>query len=218
VVGYLKRHHLALLALFVALGGTSFAAVKLSRNSVGAKQIKRSAVRSVEVKDRSLLESDFKLGQLPGQTKGDPGPRGPSGPSGVVASRVLTGSASGIALAGNMGTSIVTPAACRTPIYTAGPGEVAVINMQVTGSPSAATNDVLYLKVMSSQNLGAFADVSGEFQADTLSVGTTHVSNSHVQPLTSGATYQWGTGLASNSAVTISAAFCSGNVVISRSQ
>ena len=38
---YVKRHHLALFALFFALGGTSFAAgnALLARNSVGTAQV-----------------------------------------------------------------------------------------------------------------------------------------------------------------------------------
>jgi hypothetical protein len=40
VLGYLSRHHVALLALFIALGATSYAAVKLPANSVGAKLLK----------------------------------------------------------------------------------------------------------------------------------------------------------------------------------
>jgi hypothetical protein len=56
---------LACLALFVALGGTSIAAVTaLPRNSVGTAQ----------VKNYSLLKVDFKRGQLPA------GPAGPAGP------------------------------------------------------------------------------------------------------------------------------------------
>jgi len=196
------------LALFVALGGTSYAAIELSRNSVGAKQIKRSAVRSAEVKDRTLRAIDFGLGELP---------EGPPGPSGFVSSRTISGTASSFELPGNMGNSEITPAGCRTPPYTAGSGEVAVINMQVTGSPAAATNDVLYLKVMSSENSGAFAAVSGQSQADSLNISTTHVTNSHVQPLTAGVAYQWGTGLATNSEVNMTSARCSGNVAIYRS-
>ena len=47
----------ATVALIVALGGTSYAAIKLPKNSV----------TSVQVKDRSLLKKDFKTGQLPGR-------------------------------------------------------------------------------------------------------------------------------------------------------
>src|SRR4051812_44075450 len=63
----------ALLALFVAMGGTGYAALKLPKDSVGAKQIKRNAVKTSKVKNRSLLAEDFRLGQLP---RGARGPRG----------------------------------------------------------------------------------------------------------------------------------------------
>jgi len=75
----------ALLALFVALGGSSYAAVQLSKNSVKSKHIAKNAVTSKKVKDGSLLTKDFKAGQLPAGVqgpKGDAGPVGATGPSG----------------------------------------------------------------------------------------------------------------------------------------
>jgi hypothetical protein len=75
----------AFLALFVALGGISWAAIKLPKNSVGAAQIKKNAVTSAKVKDRTLLAKDFKLGQLPAGAagaNGQPGPQGIPGPQG----------------------------------------------------------------------------------------------------------------------------------------
>ncbi len=63
----------ACLALTIALGGTSYAAVTLPRNSVGTAQLKRNAVNSAKVKNFSLLRADFKRGQVPA------GPRGPQG-------------------------------------------------------------------------------------------------------------------------------------------
>lgn len=60
----------AYLALFAALGGTGYAAFRLPKNSVGAKQIRAGAVRSSKVKDRSLLKRDFKPGQLPTGARG----------------------------------------------------------------------------------------------------------------------------------------------------
>jgi hypothetical protein len=46
ISGYIGRHHVALLALFVALGGTSMAATNalLPKNSVGTAQLKNGAV------------------------------------------------------------------------------------------------------------------------------------------------------------------------------
>jgi hypothetical protein len=55
----------ASLALFVALGGASYAAISLPRNSVGAKQIKKNAVNGRKVKNRSLTGADIKISKLP---------------------------------------------------------------------------------------------------------------------------------------------------------
>jgi hypothetical protein len=72
----------ALLSLTVALGGTSYAAIKLPKNSVGSKQIKPNAVTGSKVKDGSLFSNDFASGQLPRGPKGDTGQQGGSGPQG----------------------------------------------------------------------------------------------------------------------------------------
>jgi len=83
----------ALLALSIALGGTSYAATKLAKNSVGEKQIKKNAVTntkikanavtSAKVKDRSLAARDFQANSLPAGPRGATGATGPStGPAG----------------------------------------------------------------------------------------------------------------------------------------
>ena len=56
----------------------------LPRNSVGAAEIKRAAVRSAEVRDRSLLRRDFRAGQIPVGPQGATGAQGPQGPPGPV--------------------------------------------------------------------------------------------------------------------------------------
>ena len=77
------RHHrpspaivVSVIALFIVLGGTSFAAVTklLPKNSVGTKQ----------VIDHSLLKADFKTGQLPRGAAGPPGAAGAQGPAGAT--------------------------------------------------------------------------------------------------------------------------------------
>jgi hypothetical protein len=83
---------IALVALIVALGGTSYAAISLPKNSVGTKQIRKGAVTkskiranaitSSKVKNRSLLAKDFKRGQLP---RGPRGPKGDKGDAGASA-------------------------------------------------------------------------------------------------------------------------------------
>jgi hypothetical protein len=71
---YINRHHVALLALFVALGGTSFAAgnALVPRNSVGTKQVING----------SLLTTDLsKTAQ--NALRGRTGQRGPAGAQGA---------------------------------------------------------------------------------------------------------------------------------------
>src|SRR3954471_12214522 len=78
-------------AVFIALGGTGYAAVKLPKNSVGSKQIKKNAVSSSKVKNGSLTKSDFKVTDLPvgpqgiQGLKGDKGDKGDLGDTGAYA-------------------------------------------------------------------------------------------------------------------------------------
>ncbi|MCW2967472.1 MAG: hypothetical protein JWM71_1244 [Solirubrobacteraceae bacterium] len=74
---------MATFAVFVALGGASYAALKLPANSVGARQLKKSAVTTAKVTDGSLLAQDFKAGQLPAGAQGAKGDTGASGPAGT---------------------------------------------------------------------------------------------------------------------------------------
>jgi hypothetical protein len=72
----------ATIALFLALGGTVYAASQLPKNSVGPKQLRKDAVVSSKVKKGSLLPSDFKAGLLPHGPQGPAGQRGPAGAQG----------------------------------------------------------------------------------------------------------------------------------------
>jgi hypothetical protein len=84
---------IASLALFIALGGASYAAVQIPKASVGTKQLKRNAVTSPKVKPGSLLVSDFRASQR-SQLRGPAGPEGPrgaTGPEGLHGPRGATG-------------------------------------------------------------------------------------------------------------------------------
>jgi hypothetical protein len=88
-MGHLRRRPspgmvVGLTALFVALGGTGYAAVVLPAHSVGTRQLKRNAVVSSKVRDFSLLRRDFKRGQLPRGPQGPAGPRGATGATGAT--------------------------------------------------------------------------------------------------------------------------------------
>jgi hypothetical protein len=79
------------LALFVALGGASYAATQLPNNSVGNAQIKKDAVTGVKVKDGSLRAADFGAGQIPAGPEGRPGVQGPQGAPGQQGERGAPG-------------------------------------------------------------------------------------------------------------------------------
>lgn len=94
---------LSIVAVFIALGGTSYAISQLPKNSVGTKQIKKNAVNSAKVKDRSLLVKDFKKGQLPKGATGAAGATGPAGPVGTTGPAGAAGSALAFAYVQDIG-------------------------------------------------------------------------------------------------------------------
>jgi len=72
------------IAVFIALGGTSYA---VARNSIGTVQLKRNAVTSAKVKDRTLRTSDLSPSARVGP-RGPRGVQGPAGPPGTAANSV----------------------------------------------------------------------------------------------------------------------------------
>ena len=87
VIDSIRRQPIAVLALFVSLGGTSYAAVELPKNSVGAPQIRQAAVTPGKV-----APSTIKL--FKGQ-KGEPGKPGKDGATNVVVRTSSSGSSAG---------------------------------------------------------------------------------------------------------------------------
>jgi len=108
----------ACMALLVALGGTSIAAVNqlVPRNSVGTPQIRdgavtnpkirNNAVNSSKVANRSLLRADFAVGQLPA---GPTGPQGPTGATGAAGAAGPAGAAGVIGAITVRSQSVVVP-------------------------------------------------------------------------------------------------------------
>jgi len=98
------------LALFIALGGTGYAAIALPEHSVGQRELAKAAVRSHNVKNGTLIGSDLKRGAVRGREIADgsiglvelapdaqprvgaAGPQGPKGEPGADGERGPAGS------------------------------------------------------------------------------------------------------------------------------
>jgi hypothetical protein len=136
----MKRHLsysnvIATIALFLALGGASYAAIKLPANSVGSRQIKDGAVASSDIKNHSIRAGDFK-GGLPS------GPRGPKGAAGAAAVKYwaqIEGGSTPAVTASSGGVSVAIDASlAREVTFPANVSKCAIELTQV-GGPALVT-------------------------------------------------------------------------------
>ena len=102
---------MATAAVFIALGGTSYAAARLARDSVGSKQIRTGAVGASEIRRGAVSSRDIRNGSvrvrdLSSTTRdalrGPTGPIGPIGPAGPASAPYFASvDATGHTTAGN---------------------------------------------------------------------------------------------------------------------
>jgi hypothetical protein len=135
---------ISVIALFVALGGASYAAVTLPKNSVGAKQIKKNgvgaaeikknAVRASEIKSSAVAGGDVKDGGLTGFDIGDGSLSGLDIADGSVAAADLADNSVGSSKIadGSVGVGDLNPAAV-------GPTAFARVQADGTLEPGTAT-------------------------------------------------------------------------------
>jgi len=125
----------ALLALFISLGGVSWAAVTLPAGSVGSRQLQANAVGTQNVRDGSLLSKDFKRGELPRGPAGFTGATGLSGPKGDKGDQGLRGPSGATGLTGAAG-----PAG---PAGAAGVSgwQFVTVGQNIPGSPNHTPNE-----------------------------------------------------------------------------
>jgi hypothetical protein len=142
LASYLRQHHVAVLALFIALSGTAYAAT-LPRNSVGTAQLKKSAVTApklrknavtaakirsdavtgAKVKDGSLTGSDLNVSTLPkvpAATTADSATKAATADSATNAATAQNATAAGVAnrlATGDVNiTTVPNPGGSLTPV------------------------------------------------------------------------------------------------------
>jgi hypothetical protein len=77
LVRYVRRHHVGLLALFVALGGTSYATL-----SVSGRNVQDGSLTGADLRSGSVAAADLDRAARGARRRGRRGPRGPKGPQG----------------------------------------------------------------------------------------------------------------------------------------
>jgi hypothetical protein len=104
-------------AVFVAIGGSSYAAITLPRNSVGDRQLKSRAVGGQELKrgavgSRALRNGGIRTADISTATRsalsGKPGPAGPAGPP-AIALRAAISPTGGLVAGNATGTQTAIP-------------------------------------------------------------------------------------------------------------
>ncbi len=133
---------IAVVALMVALGGTTYAVNALPRNSVGNEQLRKNAVgnaqlrknavTSAKVKNYSLLAVDFKPGQL---NRLVPTSIGPNGPQGISGADGATGATGGTGATGPVGP--VGDTGARGPAGALGPAGLSW-GTSIAGAPTVS--------------------------------------------------------------------------------
>jgi len=92
---------ISLIALFVALGGTSYAAFGIPRNSVGSQQVINGSLQTADLSSKAIGKLRGRRG--PAGALGAAGPKGDTGPSGAQGSTGAQGPAGSTGPKGDQG-------------------------------------------------------------------------------------------------------------------
>lgn len=143
---------ISLIALFVALGGTTYAATTLPKNSVGTAQLKNGAVTKKKINRKTITA-----------LKGKRGPQGPQGPQGIQGIQGVKGDT------GAPGPSAAFSGSTAGPVNISGTSSLGSLNVPagnyVIVANTWAWNTSLSGNVLIDCNLTAGAD-SDEVRAE----------------------------------------------------
>jgi hypothetical protein len=157
LVGYVRRHHLALVALFFALGGSAYAATTLPPASVGTKQIRDHAVTLAKIS--TAARSALRGRQGPQGARGLQGLQGVQGSTGNQGGPGPTASASNtISPNANSIPGSDTPQISMT-ITTSFASRI-IVNASLSLTKSAGTGDVVCQPQIAPSSSSTFASFS----------------------------------------------------------
>ena len=143
----------ASIALFAALGGSSYAALSVTGaqvrdGSLTGRDVRSASLTGRDVRDQSLLARDFKTGQLPAGPKGDPGPQGPKGDPGLPGPQGVIGEP------GVTNVRIVTTQATVAPGQSAFPKADCDAGEKLTGGGVNTSGDEVHIRDSAPHTIG----------------------------------------------------------------
>jgi hypothetical protein len=178
------------LCLFIVLGGSSYAAVTLTKNTVRSKHIKNgevkrpdvagNAIDSAKVRNGSLLNQDFAPGQLPA---GPPGQAGAPGAAGAPGGTGQQGEAGLSGLEQVSAASVSDSVSPKSAVATCPAGKRAIsgaadINSGTFGS---SPDQVTHVVITNSGSPSSEATVPGTFFARAHEIDPAFTGNWNVQ-------------------------------------
>lgn len=174
---HVQRNLVAYLALFVALGGTSYAAVKVTGTqvvdgSLTGKDIRDRSLQAADIRKGTLRADLFARGQLNGATvasgpQGPQGPKGDAGPAGAAGPAGPTfGDGVGIPNLDNFACSTDVKVAERIITVTRPSRVLAFANGAILDGGSAATEFGMSMRLLDFQEADVLAVTSAAWDSD----------------------------------------------------
>jgi len=163
----------ATLALFLSVGGVSYAATALPRDSVGTPQLRDGAVDSAKIKDGALQYEDFGFGQIPAGLAGPRGPKGERGARGPKGAKGITGVAGAKGETGAAGATSVVVRSSEAVQLTGLVASVTVASCvageRAVGGGFDVTPNNRFVRVMRSAPTAAAGAVPTDWEVEALS-------------------------------------------------
>lgn len=144
---------ISLIALFVALGGTGYAATQLPKNSVGPRQIKKGAVTTEKISRATRKALTGKVGATgaigatgaagPTGAAGAAGAQGPQGIQGVQGDKGAPGTAKAFGLIDSTGTVSLGQGITSANVQKIGAGAYCIFGLNFTPQNAIATIETI---------------------------------------------------------------------------
>jgi hypothetical protein len=169
----------ATLALFAALGGSSYAAISITGTqvrdgSLRGRDVHDGSLTGRDVRDRSLLARDFKQGQLPPGSVGPQGPRGDAGKDGAQGP------------AGRSALTALQPGESESGVFSVGgPSTGAGVYIAVVNFPVPLSHSLDAAHVVAVDGVASVAHCPGQGQAEPGFLCLYVDGRSDMDPLTS---------------------------------